>query len=634
MSVEYINRFLRSCYARVDIYQSNNNFNPNAPYTHYNVEQSPLPSEGPVYNEIIVPAQNAQFNAQSNSEIYSAPQNLHRVPTTLNSIRHISKNDGEFESKLIGSPNNSMAEQMNSAVKFDKQYLLLGNDNGLWAMDFSIHWDLIKPFQLIRGCSFKKLHVIEECNMLIAIAGKKDMIRIYKLDSLLHLIKFVSNSDSKAPVDLLSKAPKRILAPRCENCARVIDENSNSPNCQYCGFAPSINSKLSMSNFSVPLTPSPSKLNRRLTNFTSNLSFYVRNYLSNSPGVSAKERANMWTWATDFISLPESVKDCITFDICETRESIFLAAVTLNNGIILFSMPTEMKGNPECRFDFLKSYYLPGTPNFVTVITDQSSIKQIIAITGVNGRKVAIIDCYTTEVTEINMKKSITPKNIEFPSWTSFIQIPISYSLDFLNNNPVMDDRPAIIPLSPPYYQSHFPSSYSHGYTLEKGMDGVSRRSTYKVTKLSIDADKSRRHSSEFPSTTTSDAFLSPPMSPVNATFETLSPGQVFICTISNMSHLVNIHAEPYKHNRPIIWSSDPIQITLLPAFDDILVMAFEKQSVEIASLKTGKIIGRVTDGSQIKYLGESLKKPTQAKGSLSQLKYDESPSDDFIRKH
>ncbi|CAG8447575.1 19595_t:CDS:2 [Gigaspora rosea] len=627
-----------------NIYQPNNNFSPNAPYIHYNDEQFPLPNESPIYNENIVSALNiqsrTQFNAQSNYETYPRASNLHRVPTTLNSIsiRRASEVKGEFESKLIGSPNNGIAEQMNSAVMFDKQYLLLGNDNGLWIMDFSIHWDLIKPMQIIRGCSFKKLYVIEECNMMISISGKKDMIRIYKLDSLLHLIKFVSNSESKAPIDL-SKAPKKFLAPRCENCGRTLDENRTSPNCQHCGFAPSINSKISKSNFSEPLTPSPSKLNRKLTNLTSHLSIYVRNYLSNPSGISAKERATMWGWATDYISLPESVKDCITFDICETRDKLILTVVTLNNGIILFSMPTEMKGNPECRFEYLKSYYVPGTPNFVNVVTDLSSIKQIIAITGIGDRKVAIIDCYTTEVTEVNMKKNITPKNIEFPSWTNFMQIPYSYSLDFLNNNPVIEDRPTIIPLSPPYRHSHFlstpPPSLSHGFPLEKekGVDVVSRHSSFQSNEDSVD-DKSHHHSNEFLSPpNNTDAFLSPPISPMNATFETLSPGHVFICTISNTSHLVNIHAEPYKHNRPIIWSSDPIQITLLQTYDDILVMAFERQSVEVASLKTGKIIKQVTTGSQIKYLGESLRKPIHSKGTLSQYKnYDQ--SDDFIRKH
>ncbi|CAG8451202.1 11042_t:CDS:2 [Racocetra fulgida] len=614
-----------------DFYQPNTNFNP---YIHYNAEQFALSNGGPAYN---VPALNVasgtQFNAQQPSR-FEAP-NLQRVPTTLNySIRHTSENEGEFESKLIGSPNNAIPEQMNSAAMLDKQYLLLGNDNGLWVMDFSTHWDLIKPLQLIRGCSFKKLHVLEEYNMMIAIAGKKDMIRIYRLDSLLHLIKFVSNSESKSPIDL-SKAPRKIAAPKCESCGRILEDNRTSPNCPHCGFAPSVNSKL-VSNLAEPLRPSPSKLNRKLSTFTSNLSIYVRNYLSNSPGINA----SMWRWATDYISLPESVKDCTTFDITEIKNIIYLTAVTLNNGIILFSMPTEMKGSPDCKFDYLKSYYVPGSLNFVNVVVDSSSIKQIIAITGIGSSKAAIIDCYTTDVTEINMKKNITPKDVEFPSWTNFIQIPYSYSLDFLNNNPIVtDDRP-IIPLSPPYNQSHLSPSfltYSHNTPPEKGNDNISRRFTYQVNRITnetLDQDTARRRSSEFPSVTNSDVPLSPPMSPVKATFETLLPGQVFVCTISNTSYLVNIHAEPYKHHRSIHWSSDPIHITLLPTFDDILLIAFEKQTIEIASLKTGKVIKKVTGGSQVKFLGESLKKPPQPKGNLPQYKTDENHLNNFIRKH
>ncbi|CAG8798253.1 11664_t:CDS:1, partial [Cetraspora pellucida] len=152
----------------------------------------------------------------------------------------------------------------------------------------------------------------------------------------------------------------------------------------------------------------------------------------------------------------------------------------------------------------------------------------------------------------------ITPKDVEFPSWTNFIQIPYSYSLDFLNNNPIIiDDRPTIIPLSPPYNQHTLSPSfqnYSQSLPSERGNDGVSRRFTYQTNRISaviLDQDKTRRRSSEFPSETTSNVPLSPPVSP-KTTFETLLPGQVFVCTISNTSYLVNIHAEPYKHHRPI----------------------------------------------------------------------------------
>ncbi|CAG8575961.1 4244_t:CDS:2, partial [Scutellospora calospora] len=344
-----------------DSYQYHSNFNPRAPNI---VEQFALLPEYPNYQHV----ENITFSDE---------QNLQRAHTTLNySVRDPYENKGEFESKLFGSPNHCISEQMNSAAMFDKQYLLLGNDNGLWVIDFSTHWDLIMPTQLICGCSFKKLQILEEFNIMIAIAGKKDMIRIYKLDSLLHLIKFVTNSDSKTPINL-SKAPKKFTTPKCEKCGCILDENRSTPNCQNCGFDPKINSKLSNSNSSSPLSPRPSgKLNRKLTNITSHLSIYVRNYLSNS---SDTMTATMWRLATDYVNLAESVKDCITFDVNETKN--------------------KMKGSQECKFEFLKSYYVPGTPHFVSVVTDLSSIKQIITITGIG--KAAVIDCYTTEVTEI-----------------------------------------------------------------------------------------------------------------------------------------------------------------------------------------------------------------------------------------
>ncbi|CAG8719730.1 3315_t:CDS:2, partial [Funneliformis caledonium] len=116
--------------------------------------------------------------------------NLQRSSTIVNyeNRKGASANMGEFESKLLGSPNSGSIEKMTCAAMFGKQYLLIGNENGLNVIDFSINSELIKPTPLIRGCSFKKMQILDEYGIMITIAGKKQMIRIYKLDSLLHLI--------------------------------------------------------------------------------------------------------------------------------------------------------------------------------------------------------------------------------------------------------------------------------------------------------------------------------------------------------------------------------------------------------------------------------------------------------------
>ncbi|CAJ0767306.1 21753_t:CDS:2, partial [Entrophospora sp. SA101] len=48
-------------------------------------------------------------------------------------------------------------------------------------------------------------------------------------------------------------------------------------------------------------------------------------------------------------------------------------------------------------------------------------------------------------------------------------------------------------------------------------------------------------------------------------------PDNLFLCTISNQSHIVNIKAELYQYNRTIKWSNPPDNVCILPTKDDVL---------------------------------------------------------------
>jgi hypothetical protein len=86
-------------------------------------------------------------------------------------------------------------------------------------------------------------------------------------------------------------------------------------------------------------------------------------------------------------------------------------------------------------------------------------------------------------------------------------------------------------------------------------------------------------------------------------------PSSLFLATICNVSHLVNDKGEPYKYNRPIRWSSPPNDISLLPSFNDIYVIGFQSSVIELASMKSGEIIRKITSGCPVKFLGESFRK-------------------------
>ncbi|CAG8770648.1 376_t:CDS:1, partial [Acaulospora morrowiae] len=321
------------------------------------------------------------------------PSDLQRSSTVVkHEIRDLpTVNKGEFESKLLGSPNVGIVDRMNCATMFDKQYLILGSDTGLFVIDFSVRWDMMRPKQLIRGCPFKKLQVLDDYGVMVAIAGKKQTIRIYKLDSLLHLIKFVVNSKSGTPVDFSKASPflKKMTdsLPKCEICGHNLDEvcvgdRKHDLICQSCkGTRDDSDSNTEEPSASQsPASLPPGKSHRRqLSNISKH---FIQHNLSNSIGsanISVEEKSTVWSWATDYVKLPEVNKCCVTFDIKETKSQVYLTVLTINHSILLFSCSVESKYKASCKFLYFNAYFVPVTPNFISVSTDSSIIKQIIA---------------------------------------------------------------------------------------------------------------------------------------------------------------------------------------------------------------------------------------------------------------
>ncbi|RHZ82767.1 hypothetical protein Glove_103g134 [Diversispora epigaea] len=633
-------------------------------------------------------------------------QALQRSHTTVKYLvrEFPSVNIGEFEGKLLGSPNDGVAEEFNCATMFDKQYLILGNDYGLSVMDFSVRCDMMKPIPLLRGNSFKKLQILDDYGVMIAIAGKKQMIRVYRLDSLLHLIKFVIKSKSGTLVDF-TKAPHFLkkfkdTSGRCEKCGQRLDEirdkKSNSDNqnslCSNCKFL----SEPSDSNTTSPNdSPTTGKFHQRTL---SNISTYIQNRLTisfDNMDISAEEKSTVLNWATDYTKLVEYGKDCVTFDIKETKNYVYLTIATVNHAIAVYSCSVELKHKPDFKFEFVQAYFIPETPKFINVVTDSFIIKQIIV--GLETSKVVVMDCHSNAVTELNFSKNLIPRDDE-PCFVNFTQIPLSCSFDFLFENPVKQQPRQIIPLtstqnkiltpksSPPDTPNPStqltPDLSAANSLLKRSTNNRSRRiGSYPGDSESFDSfekRKSRRRSAGLqlekatklqglgdpmspplsPDTTSdTSSIINNLLSPMNFSDTTLSTkdnnkndnslnsnrenvviekplsGQVFVCTISNISIIVDINGEPYNDCNSIRWSNIPDHVSLLPTFNDILVIAFEKLSVEVASMKTGKIVKTIKSGERVKYLGESLRRPVLPKGQLQ----NESKKDQFdsgIRRH
>ncbi|CAB4414555.1 unnamed protein product [Rhizophagus irregularis] len=213
----------------------------------------------------------------------------------------------------------------------------------------------------------------------------------------------------------------------CDVCGNPLEENVNSEGqksgktiCKNCKelkrrSATSIISTSSESNSSTSGNSLfPGKLHQRtLSNFTSQLTDYIQQHLSNSldsVDISAEEKINAWNWATDYVKL-DAAKDCTTFDVKETKSYIYLTVVTLHNMVHLFHCEVSAKNTPDFKFELAKTFWVPETPDFISVARDPFVINKIF--TCMNG-KAASIDAHSSIPWEFDTQISVIPLSLNF----------------------------------------------------------------------------------------------------------------------------------------------------------------------------------------------------------------------------
>ncbi|CAG8501695.1 17169_t:CDS:1, partial [Acaulospora morrowiae] len=224
-----------------------------------------------------------------------------------------------------------------------------------------------------------------------------------------------------------------------------------------------------------------------------------------------------------------------------------------------------------------------------------------------------VIDCYTSTVTELNMTKNLIPRDAESPRWVSFTPVPQSCSSIFLSFNPKTPKAPRTLasPTQNSFVTQNFLNSSNSLSRSSSSYSGIEKRNS-RSTSLPVPPTESQF---SLKNTSTSNSSNESGSDSDDDSQQILGVAEnLFICTISNVSHIVNIRAEPYAYSRPIRWASEPNRISLLPTIDDIFVVAFENQLVEVGSTKTGKIVKTAASGAPVKYLGESWRKPVPQK--------------------
>ncbi|CAG8530614.1 6325_t:CDS:2 [Paraglomus occultum] len=541
---------------------------------------------------------------------------------------------GEFESKLLGTPNNGFAEKILCATMFRKQYLLLGNEHGLFTIDFSVNWDLIKPKQIIRGCSFKQLHVLDDQGILVALAGKKQQIRLYNLQSLLHLIKHIYACKNGGVVDLSKTAPitkklsRRNGVHECENCG-YRDEDDMKDNTGMTGVDKHVckmTRQQALAHGPHPSISDSSKQHeRRLSNITSQLTDYIQSHINgvfDTMDLHTEEYAVAYGYARDYTKLDQN-ENVASFVIKETRNYIYLVCILTNNTIALHESSTN--NNSKATFELIKTFWVPEQPRWVSVHTDIWVIRNIILRTGKD--RLIVIDAHTSLVSEPPMLKRLIPRHEDNPEWLTFNSI--SWNMDFLLDEAnCSQSSPSTVLASPS--ESVSPSKSPASFRSKQKCH--SRNNSRVDVDVSVSSEDQNFSESGLPQ----DNRISKCLSGANAihiesylardkavtiprsiSAEVLSPplaNQLFLCTISRMSHIVNIRAEPFHTYRPIQWSSPPSTIILLPSVNDILVVSFQVQTIEVGSLRLGKVVRQVTCGVPVEFLGESSCKVTSTK--------------------
>jgi hypothetical protein len=220
-----------------------------------------------------------------------------------------------------------------SADFLDGQYILLGTENGLSYLD--IQKPALKtPIPIISGIRFRQIQVVSKYNVLIALSGKHDHIRQYRLESIRrlilciegHSVSKVAKSDTRGPIQEIA-----------------VGEQKKS---EY-------------------------------------------DYLDNSAVLD--DNILCERWSNDYIKIVNT-RDTRSFFMEETESTAYLCI--LAQGITVFRWAAE----PYDKFMKIKSFWVPETPKFVSMSHDGLAACELFVGYSSELNRVSIADSAVTEL--------------------------------------------------------------------------------------------------------------------------------------------------------------------------------------------------------------------------------------------
>ncbi|KAL5040474.1 hypothetical protein RTP6_007477 [Batrachochytrium dendrobatidis] len=252
-----------------------------------------------------------------------------------------------------------------TADVLDGIYMLLGGDKGLYFIDLT-EGTIKQPVPLIRDVRFRQIEILHEYGVIMALSGKRDHVRQYKLASIRRLIRYLLG----------------------DNIRTVAKMNMNLP------MAAAL-----LDNEQIASTP-------------------VDDFYANLNRDSVDEAALVSRWTTDFIKII-ATRDTKSFLIEKTETTIYLT-VLFRQDIVLFEWAKE----PYLKFMKLKAFWLPETPQFLMMFHDGLVARELCL--GYTG-EMNMVDVEHSKVKEILVHRDFRERAGAKPRWRNFSQIPFSH---------------------------------------------------------------------------------------------------------------------------------------------------------------------------------------------------------------
>eukprot|EP00842_Homolaphlyctis_polyrhiza_P001001 jgi/Hompol1/1901/HPOL_004992-RA len=263
----------------------------------------------------------------------------------------------------------AVRNEYHTADILDGLYLLLGCDKGLFFLDLS-GASFQHPVPLIRGVRFRQIQILHDYGVLLALSGKRDHVRQYKLPSIRRLIRYLlgDNVHIVAKMNMNLPIPAAMSGNASQQQFVLQDEDDEYANAQRDDMG---------------------------------------------------ENALIARWTSDYIKLV-ATRESRSFIVEKTETTIYLT-VLFKQDITLFEWAKE----PYLKFMKLKAFWLPEFPQFIKMYHDGLIAREICL--GYLGQ-MNMIDVDSSKVREIPLHRDLRERvaNSTKPRWRNFVQIPLS----------------------------------------------------------------------------------------------------------------------------------------------------------------------------------------------------------------